>query len=73
MIVDISNPEDWGRGIIIGLPYPLFVKNSLFRRRGRGKLLMLPRPCPSRLLLSTIRGLKWGIECLCTICTFTVN
>ena len=58
LIVGILNPEDWGRGIVIGLPCPLLVKNVLFRRRGRGKLLMLPRPCPSGLLLSTIRGLK---------------
>ena len=47
LIVDILDPEDWGRGFVIGLPSPLFVKNVLFRRRGRGKLLMLPRPCPS--------------------------
>ena len=58
LIVDNINPKDWGRGITIGLPRPLFVKNSLFRRRGRGKLLMLPRPCPSRILLSTIRAFK---------------
>ena len=58
LIVDILNPEDWGRGVIISLPQPLFVKISLFRRRGRGKLLKLPRLCPSGLLLSTIRGFK---------------
>ena len=58
MIVGILNPEDWGRGIIIGLPRPLFVKNSLFRKRGHGKLLMLSRPCPSEMLLSTIRAFK---------------
>ena len=58
LIVGSLNYEDWGRGIIFGLPRPLFVKNSLFRRRGRGKLLMLPHSCPSGFLLSTIRGLK---------------
>ena len=58
LIIGILNPEDWGRGFVIGLPRPLFVKNSLFRRRGRGKLLILPRPCPSGLLLSTIKGLE---------------
>ena len=58
LIVGILNPEDWGRGSVIGLPRPLFVKNVLFRRRGRGKLLIMPRPCPSGILLSTIRGLK---------------
>ena len=73
LIVDNLNPEDWGRGLVIGLPCPLFVKNVLFRRRERGKLLIMPRPCPSGLLLSTISGIKWGIECLCAICTFTVN
>ena len=58
LIVDILHPEDWGRGSVIGLPRPLFVKNVLFRKRGRGKLLMLPRPCPSGFIMSTIRGLK---------------
>ena len=58
LIVGILNPEDWGRGIIVGLPRPLFGKNSLFRRRERGKLLMLPHPCPSGFIMSTIRGLK---------------
>ena len=73
LIVGFLNSEDWGRGYIIGLPRPVFVKNVLFRRRGRGKLLILPHPCPSGFLLSTIRGLKWGVECLCAICTFTAN
>ena len=27
LIVGILNPEDWGRGYIIGLLCPLFVKN----------------------------------------------
>ena len=58
LIVGILNSEDFGRGPVIGLPSPLFVKNVLFRRRGRGKLLMLPRPCPSGFQMSTIRGLK---------------
>ena len=56
LIVGILNPEDFGRGFIIKLPCPLFVKNVLFRRRGCGKLLMLPRPCPSGFIMSTIRG-----------------
>ena len=30
LIVGILNPEDWGRGFVIGLPRPLFVKNVLF-------------------------------------------
>ena len=58
LIIDILDPEDWGCGSVIGLSRQLFVKNVLFRRIGRGKLLMLPHPCPSRFLLSTIRGLK---------------
>ena len=29
-MVGILNPEDWGRGIIIGLPHPLFVKKFTF-------------------------------------------
>ena len=31
----------------------LFVKNVLFRKKGRSKSLTLPRPCPSTILLST--------------------
>ena len=58
LIVGFLNPEVWERGFIIGLPRPVFVKNVLFRRRGHGKLLMLPRPCPSGILMSTIKGLK---------------
>ena len=58
LIVGILNPEDWGRGFVIDLPRSLFVKNVLFRRRGRDKLLMLPRPSPSRVIMSTIRRLK---------------
>ena len=54
LVVGFLSPEDWGRGVVIGLPHPLFVKNVLFRRRGRGKLLMLPRLCPSGFVMSTI-------------------
>ena len=36
----------------------LFVKSVLFRKKGRGKSLMLPRPCPSRILLSTTLAKK---------------
>ena len=48
-------------------------KLNFFRRRGRGKPMMLPHPCPSRIFLSSIRAFKRGILCLCTICTFLVN
>ena len=58
LIVGILNPEDWGRGIIIGLQSPLFVKNSLFRRRGRDKLLMLPHPQSLGFKMPTIRAFK---------------
>jgi len=27
LIVGFLNPEDWGRGILIGLPCPLFMLN----------------------------------------------
>ena len=40
LIVGILNPEGWGRGSVIDLPRPLFVKDLLFRRRGRGKPLI---------------------------------
>ena len=53
LMMDILILEEEGRGIIRGLPRPLFVKSVLFRKKGRGKSLMLPRPCPSRILLST--------------------
>ena len=60
-------------GIIRGLPRPLFVKSVLFKKKGRGNLLRLPRPCPPGILLSIIWALKWGIVGLCNICTFWVN
>ena len=53
MINHLYIPEDQGRGCFRGLPLPLFVKSVLFRKKGRGKSLMLPRPCPSRILLFT--------------------
>ena len=53
LMMDIIILEEEGRGIIRGLPRPLFVKSVLFRKKGLGKSLMLPRPCPSRILLST--------------------
>ena len=55
LIIGILNPEDQERGNIIGLPRSLFVKNVLFRRRGRDKLLMLPRPCPSGFSLNLMK------------------
>ena len=73
LMMDILILEEEGRGIIRGLPRPLFVKSVLFRKKGRGNLLRLPHPCPPRILLSTIWGLKWGIVGLCIICTFWVN
>ena len=53
LIMDIKIPDKEGRGVIRGLPRPPFVKSVLFRKKGRGKSLMLPRPCSSRNLLST--------------------
>ena len=32
----------------------LFLKSVLFRKKGRGKSLILPRPCSSRLLSTTL-------------------
>ena len=34
--MDIQILEEEGRGIIKGLPCPLFVKSVLFRKKGRG-------------------------------------
>ena len=70
LITDIYILEEEGCGIIRGLPRPLFVKSVLFRKKGRGNLLRLPRPCPPRILLSTTRAFKLGIVGLCIICTF---
>ena len=47
--------------------------DKLFRRRGCGKPMILPRPCPPGKLLSTIRAFNWYIVCLCTFFTFSVN
>ena len=45
LVIDILIPEGEGRGVFRGLPRPLFVKCVLFRKKGRGNLLRLPRPC----------------------------
>ena len=47
----------------------LFVKSVRFRKKGRGKSLTLPRPCPSRLLLSSTIAL---IEVLWIFVLFVV-
>ena len=52
LIIDVQILEGQGRGIIRGLPRPLYVKSVLFRKQGRGKPLRLPRPCSPRNLLS---------------------
>ena len=70
LIMDIKIPDKEGRGVIRGLPRPLFVKSVLFRKKGRGKSLMLPRPCSSRILLSTTIAKKWRIVGFCTTCSF---
>ena len=58
LMIDILILEEKGRGIIRGLPRPLFVKSVLFRKKGRGNLLRLPRPCPPRILLTITRASK---------------
>ena len=58
LIMDIQILDKEGRGVIRGLPRPLFVKSVLFRKKGCGKPLRLPRPCPPRNLLSTTRAIK---------------
>ena len=52
LVMAVLIPEGEGRGIIRGLPRPPFVKSVLFRKKGRGKSLTLPRPCSSGILLS---------------------
>ena len=58
LIMDVQILEGQGRGIIRGLPRPLFVKSVLFRKKGLGNLKRLPRPCAPRILLSTTRAFK---------------
>ena len=52
LVMDILIPEGEGRGVIRGLPLPLFVKSVLVRKKGRGNLLRLPRPCLPKISLS---------------------
>ena len=70
LVMGILIPEGEGHGVIKGLPRPLFVKNVLFRKKGRGKPMKLPRPCASRILLSITIAKKLRILGLCTICNF---
>ena len=55
LILDVKIPEEEGCGVNRG---PLFVKSVLFRKKGCGILLRLPRPCPPRIILSTTRAFK---------------
>ena len=61
LIVGLWIPGGQGRGRLICSPLPLFVKSVLFRRKGRGNCLSLPRPCSPGILKPTIRALKWYI------------
>ena len=58
MVVDKNNLEGQGRGSLKDLPRPYFLKSKLFTNSGRGKPLIMPRPSPSRILLSIIRTFK---------------
>ena len=48
-VVDNKFLEGKGRGSFKDLPRPCFLKSTLFTNSGRGKPLIMPRPCPSRI------------------------
>ena len=50
--VDNINLEGQKPSLIWDRTGLMFVKSILFRKKGRGKSLKLPRPCPSRFILS---------------------
>ena len=49
MVMDNIILEGQGRGSFMDLPRPSFLKSTLFTNSGRGKPLIMPRPCPSRI------------------------
>ena len=63
LVVENKNLGGQGRGSLKGLPRPCFLKSTLFTNSGRGKPLIMPRPCPSRIQTSIIRPFKKGIIC----------
>ena len=58
LVVDNKILGGQGRGSLKGLPCPYFLKSTLFTNSGRGKPLIMPRPCPSRIQMSIIRPFK---------------
>ena len=56
--VDKINLEGQSNSTIRDSSGSLFVKSVLFRKKGHGKSLTLPGPCPSKFLLSTTLAKK---------------
>ena len=54
LILDILILEEEGRGIVRGLPRPLFVKSVLFRKKGCGNLLR----CIKKALHNSFKCMK---------------
>ena len=44
LVVGNKNLEEEGRGGVMDLPRPFFLKSTLFTKSGRGKPLKQPRP-----------------------------
>ena len=63
LIMKVQILEEQGRGSLKGLPRPCFLKSTLFTNSGRGKPLIMQRPCPSRIQTFIIRPFKKGIIC----------
>ena len=61
LVVDNKILGGQGRDSLKGLPRPCFLKSTLFTNSGRGKPLIMPRLCPSRIQMSIIRAFKWSI------------
>ena len=62
-VMDSKSLEGQGRGSVKDLPCPFFLKSTLFTNSGRGKPLIMPPPCPSRIQTSIIRPYKKDIIC----------
>ena len=54
-----------GRGRLKNLPWPFLLKFTLVS--GCGLSLIMPHPCPIGIKVFTIRALRCGIVCPCTI------
>ena len=73
---DSKHPKSWRLGAWHSHwpTMPTFYnKLHFFRKRGRGKPLILPCSCPPGIILFTLIGFKLGIVCLSAIFSLPVN